>query len=72
MEYENGFYAYTPKEDIETITALDCTQVIQIIEGVIWLTGAEGDYSISYAKKIGTIGKMLMNEDGSINLLEDK
>jgi len=67
MKYENGFYAYLPsKEGAEGMHELSIPQVIQIIEGQIWLTGVSGDFDIDYALAVGTIGKMLMNEDGVI------
>jgi hypothetical protein len=67
MEYENGFYIYTPnKEGAEGMTELSMPQVIEIIEGDIWLTGVGGDFDIDYVKAVGTIGKMVMTQEGEI------
>ncbi len=67
MEYENGFYIYTPSLDAaEGMHELSLPQVIQIIEGSIWLTGVSGDFDIDYTEAMGHIGKMVMNEDGEL------
>ena len=66
-EYENGFYPYIPsKEAEEGMHELSIPQVIQIIEGEIWLTGVSGSFDIDYADAIGVIGKMVMSEDGEL------
>ena len=68
MKYENGFYIYTPSAEAEEgMHDLSMPQVIQIIEGEIWLTGVSGVFDIDYAGAIGVIGKMVMSEDGVIN-----
>ena len=68
MDYENGFYTYIPsKEAAEGMHELSIPQVIQIIEGEIWLTGVSGSFDIDYASAIGVIGKMVMSEEGKIN-----
>jgi hypothetical protein len=67
MEYENGFYIYTPSNDsAEELHELSIPQVIEIIEGVIWVTGVHGEFDIDYAKAVGVIGKMVMSQDGII------
>ena len=67
MKYENGFYIYTPsKEGAEGMTELSIPQVIEIIEGGIWLTGVGGDFDIDYVKAVGAIGKMVMTQEGEI------
>tara|TARA_R110000822_G_scaffold23066_1_gene71584 strand:- start:1820 stop:2026 length:207 start_codon:yes stop_codon:yes gene_type:complete len=67
MNYENGFYIYTPsKEGAEGMHELSIPQVIQIIEGEIWLTGVSGSFDIDYAKAIGVVGKMVMDEEGEL------
>ena len=67
MEYENGFYIYTPSLDAaEGRFELSLPQVIQIIEGEVWLTGVMGGYDIDYTEAMGHIGKMVMNEDGEL------
>lgn len=67
MKYENGFYIYTPNpETEEDMHELSLPQIIQIIEGQIWLTGVSGDFDIDYAEAVGNIGKMVMNEDGEL------
>jgi len=66
MKYENGFYIYTPNIDDSITSPLNLPQVIEIIEGEIWLTGMDQTFSISYASRIGVIGKMVMSQDGEI------
>lgn len=67
MEYENGFYTYTPsKEAEEGMHELSTPQVIQIIEGEVWLTGINGGCEVDYVAAIGVVGKMVMTEDGII------
>jgi hypothetical protein len=67
MNYENGFYIYTPsKEAAEGMHELSMPQVIEIIEGEIWLTGVNGGFDIDYAEAVGTIGKILMSQDGEL------
>ena len=67
MEYENGFYIYTPsKEGAEGMHEFSMPQVIEIIESDIWLTGMDEMFDIDYAKSVGTIGKMVMTQDGVI------
>lgn len=66
MNYENGFYAYTPKVDSQHMGGLSVPQVIEIIEGDIWVTGMDETFDIDYAQAVGVIGKMLMSQDGII------
>ena len=66
MNYENGFYIYTPNVDNENMDELSIPQVIQIIEGKIWVTGMAIECNIDYAEAVGTIGKMVMSEDGEV------
>ena len=67
MNYENGFYIYTPsKEGAEGMHELSMPQVIEIIEGEIWLTGVNGGFDIDYAEAHGVIGKMLMSQEGEL------
>jgi hypothetical protein len=67
MKYENGFYIYTPSiEAAEGMHELSIPQVIEIIEGEIWLTGVSGSFDIDYAAAIGVIGSMVMSQDGKI------
>ena len=67
MTYENGFYIYhpTPKGE-EGMHELSIPQVIEIIEGEIWLTGINGSFDIHYAEAVGAIGKMVMSQNGNI------
>ena len=66
-EYKNGFYAYIPTEEcIESMHELSLPQVIQIIENFVWLTGVSNSYNLDYAQALGTIGAMLMDEDGNL------
>ena len=67
MEYENGFYIYHPSaEGEQSMTELSIHQVIEIIEGEIWLTGISQRFDIHYAEAVGTIGKMVMKQDGTV------
>ncbi len=67
MEYENGFYIYTPSPEAEEgMHELSLPQIIQIIEGSIWLTGVSGEFDIDYAEAIGSIGRMVMSEGGEL------
>ena len=66
MKYENGFYAYTPKEDSQHMGGLSVPQVIEVIEMEVWVTGMDETFDIDYAQAVGVIGKMLMSQDGEI------
>jgi len=66
MEYENGFYACTPNPESQQMDGLSVPQVIEIIELDIWVTGMGETFDIDYANAVGTIGKMLMSQDGII------
>ena len=58
-KYENGFYAYMPtKEGAEGMHDLSIPQVIEIIEGEVWVTGVGGDFDIDYVKAVGEIGRV--------------
>ena len=66
MNYENGFYAYTPNNTNFDSGGLSVPQVIEIIENDIWVTGMDETFDIDYAQAVGVIGKMLMSQDGII------
>ena len=70
MSIENGFYVFNPKnvnDDFnDLLNCLNVPQVIQVIEGVVWISGVELDYSIKEVEEVGVIGKMLFTEDGQI------
>ena len=67
MKYKNGFYIYTPNSDTEEgIHELSSPQVIEIIEGQIWLTGVSGHFDIDYTEAVGSIGRMVMSEYGEL------
>lgn len=67
MEYENGFYIYTPnKETEEGMTELSMPQVIEIIEDEVWLTGVGDTFDLDYVQALGVIGKMVMSQDGKL------
>lgn len=69
MKYENGFYIFTPKKSkaVDTIYhPFMIPQVIQVIEGVVWVTGMVNEFSIKEAKRYGVIGKMVVNEYGKV------
>lgn len=67
MEYENGFYIYTPnKETEEDMHELSIPQIIEIIESNVWLTGCAHEFDIDYITAVGCIGKMVMNQKGEL------
>lgn len=66
MEYENGFYAYTPKSDSGHMGGLSFPQVIEIIEMEVWVTGMDETFDIDYAQSVGVVGKMVMSQEGII------
>lgn len=67
MTYENGFYTYLPGKDAdEQMDELSLPQVIEIIEGEVWLTGVDVVHDIDYVNALGTIGNMVMSQDGVI------
>tara|TARA_R110002051_G_scaffold310971_1_gene384479 strand:+ start:248 stop:466 length:219 start_codon:yes stop_codon:yes gene_type:complete len=67
MEYENGFYVYIPSEEAaEDMHELSIPQVIEIIEGEVWLSGTIESFDTDYAESVGNIGKMVMSQDGKI------
>ena len=67
MNYDNGFYIYTPNEDNQIMDELSIPQVIEIIEDEIWLTGTLQSFDIDYAEAVGTIGKMVMSQEGVVS-----
>lgn len=67
MSYENGFYTYIPSKIAEEqMDELSLPQVIEIIEGYVWLTGVDMVHDVDYVNALGTIGKMVMSQDGKI------
>jgi hypothetical protein len=68
MEYENGFYIYTPRSDSNHMGGLSVPQVIEIIESEVWVTGMNETFDIDFTQAAGTIGKMVMSQDGVTQL----
>lgn len=67
-KYKNGFYTYLPSEDGESqMSEISLPQVIEIIEGEVWLTGVSASFEIDYVDALGTIGKMVMSQEGVIS-----
>jgi len=68
MSLENGFYIYIPNKEADEgmWCELSMPQVIEVIEGEVYLTGLKVEYSIDYVSALGTIGKMVMSQDGEI------
>jgi len=65
MEYEDGFYIYTPNaESEERIYELSWHMVIEILEDDIYLHGHTQAFTIDYVNSVGTIGKMVMTQEG--------
>lgn len=66
-KYDNGFYIYTPNKDNQTMDGLCIPQVIEIIEMDIWLTGMTEVFEVDYVNAVGTIGKMVMSQEGVVS-----
>ena len=67
MSLENGFYTYIPNKDAEEgMSELSLPQVIEVIEGEVWLTGISESFDLDYTSALGEIGKMVMSQDGNI------
>ena len=67
-EYKGGFYAYIPtKECAEDMHELSFSQVVELIGDTVWLTGGYTPYDLDYVQALGTIGVMLMDEDGKLD-----
>tara|TARA_R110000772_G_scaffold152088_1_gene262893 strand:- start:438 stop:641 length:204 start_codon:yes stop_codon:yes gene_type:complete len=66
MNYENGFYIYTPRSDSNYLGGLSVPQVIEIIESEVWVTGMDETFDIDFVHSVGTIGKMLMSQEGQL------
>lgn len=67
MTIKNGFYAYIPSKDgAEQMSELSTPQVIEIDDGEVWLTACVESFDIDYVNALGTIGKMVMSEDGKV------
>jgi hypothetical protein len=64
MNYENGFYIYTPTEKaIRDRNGLDLPQVIRIIKNKVYVCGSSYKFNIHYVSRIGVIGELLINKD---------
>ena len=69
--YKNGFYIYTPTKDgAENMCELSMPQIIEIYDGAVWLTGCSDYYDIDYVAALGTIGKMVMSQEGGCIMSE--
>jgi hypothetical protein len=67
-EYKNGLYTYLPSKDVEEqMSAISLPQVIEIIEGEVWLTGVSQSFDVDYVDALGAIGKMVMSQEGVIS-----
>jgi hypothetical protein len=64
MNYDNGFYIYTPNEDAIDMCPLNLHQVIEINNDEISLTGMDRTFNVDYAEAIGTIGRMVLTPEG--------
>lgn len=61
---KNGFYIWHPKDmGPSACHALLLNQVVQVIEGELWLTGCNGGYSAEMALKFGVLGKCVLTQD---------
>tara|TARA_R110000850_G_C9819832_1_gene452349 strand:- start:79 stop:285 length:207 start_codon:yes stop_codon:yes gene_type:complete len=67
MNYENGFYIYTPTEEADgDWNGLDEPQIIKILWNKVYVFNLKKDIDVDYVSDIGVIGKMIMNEGGEI------
>jgi len=54
----NGFYIWTPKYDDTHPLSLE--QVVQVIEGDVWVTGMDAAWSVELALDFGNFGKCVL------------
>ena len=64
---KNGWYIYKPNKGYDNYSLIenDCLrclvccgkQVVQVIEGEIWLTGVSNEYTVKEAKRYGKFKK---------------
>ena len=58
---KNGFYIWEPKNlGSMAMHPLLLEQVVQVIEGEVWLTGCSGSYSLETASKFGSFGTCVL------------
>ena len=61
---KDGFYLYEPKDsNSEKMHPLNLRQVVQVIEGDVWVTGMSETFSIRTAKSWGKFGLMVLDLD---------
>ena len=56
---KNGFYLWIPKND-DYDGPLSLKQVVEVIEGVVWLTGLTREYTIELAIEHGIFGALIL------------
>jgi len=64
---DNGFYVYQPRDNIDFLghfEPLSLPQIIQVIEGEVWLTGVSITFQLFEVFICGAIGNMVLTEDG--------
>lgn len=59
---KNGFYIWRGKEQCEAMHPLYLDQVVQVIEGDIWVTGMCDVYEVEAALKFGYFGVCVLEE----------
>ncbi len=57
---KNGFYIWKAKDQEESMHPLYLDQVVEVIEGVIWVTGMIDEFNIEDALKFGSFGDCVL------------
>lgn len=57
---QNGFYIWNGERGQDAMHPLYLDQVVQVIEGRIWVTGMLDEYSIDEALKFGSFGECVL------------
>jgi hypothetical protein len=59
---KDGFYIYEPKPSkMNESSPFSLRQVLQVIEGEVWLTGMSETFSMKTAKAYGKFGLMVLD-----------
>lgn len=56
----NGFYIWNGERGQDAMHPLYLDQVVQVVEGRVWVTGMLDEYSIDEASKFGSFGKCVL------------
>ncbi|PCJ32170.1 MAG: hypothetical protein COA90_04145 [Gammaproteobacteria bacterium] len=58
MRIVNGWYIFQPNKNCP-ILALDVRQIVQVIEGVVWITRVDDEWDVEAVKACGTFEKRI-------------